>query len=139
LTTTTTRTVPDSQTLAGVPIAGARGDYTLQVHRSASLITLSCEERGLFVSLDPAARNEFGRYMVEAADKLTSSSRSGTPLMSIGSVLGTLPEQGQHCFEIEVVRAPGMDVVLLSCEALGIDGVLQASAARRLGRLLLQT
>lgn len=139
MTATTTRSVSGAKTLPGVPIAGARGVYTLVAHPSGSPIAVSCEERRLFVSLDPAARDEVARCLLEAADTLTSCSRPETPLQPIGSVLGRVPEHGQHRFEIDVVRAPGTEVVLLSCEALGVDGVLQARAARRLGQLLLQT
>jgi hypothetical protein len=141
LITMTPRSRSRYRTRSAVPITGARGDYALEVHPSGTSVSVSCEECGLFVALDAATRQYLGRCLVEAADSLAVLPRLPHHLQSFGSVQGTLPDHGLHRFEIDVVRDEDeqMSVVLLTCEALGIDGVLQQSAAHLLGELLLQT
>lgn len=139
MTSTTTRSVRPPTAPTCVPVTGARGAVVLVVHPSGSPASVSCEERGLSVTLDPTARREAARHLLDAAELLENGRGASRALQPVGTVVGTLPDGAQHLFEIEVVQAPGTDVVLLTCEALGVDGVLAASAARHLGQLLLHT
>jgi hypothetical protein len=141
VTTLTTHSRSRYQTQSAVPITGAHGDYALEVHPSGESASVSCEERGLFVAFDAATRQHLGHLLLEAVDSLTLFPRLPGHLQSFGSVQGTVPDHGVHRFEIDVVRDEDeqMRVVLLTCEALRIDGVLRGHPARRLGELLLQT
>jgi hypothetical protein len=135
--TTDRRQLLPAQPTSGVQLARARGPLDIDLRRRDGLV--ACEVGGWEFTLDAGAAEQLGRCLLEAVADLAASRRRKGCLHAIGVVPVRVDGQQQQV-EVDAVRDAGeqQHAVLLTIDALGLDGVFDEAAARQLGELLLQ-